>query len=467
MEKHMEMVDGCLLLTKLVDDPTASVADVCSAIRTIMGDSVTFEFPAAMKQRLVARRLRDMVKALQSADVDKALPDLLATLSPFASRPPGGSDPEELGYTGDMGVEPIFDALEPTLAALDKQWKEKVLLSTKIFVLDVLQELVKGGCDFSTTASKVCQAFLRMCEDKLVEMDEVPAAMEKSLVVLRALVSLLEFSPQSYDAEEVMALKTAGSSPKGGILADALLILEGNAWYKDLLQNFLQTMADSSKCAPGLVEMEDKLKKSEPLSIQTMDSAVEAIELIKNVKGVVRQGMTEPLQKVCRQQLGAAFRRLSDQEGSGESMDDGLLLKASHAFELASSLWPQEEVMQEAHSWLIVINQAQQDAAKVTRCISLCQADVLTDGTVDVEKVAVLRSAMSDCPGLVASEVGELNAIVAFAKAMLQHMAEVSINKDDVATCQSVLKLIPDSGTKATSDATFNVVKDSAVVMES
>lgn len=454
LAKHLVLVDGCASLHKALSDMNTPVADLDSALKVVMGDGsgLSVELPELVKQKLLGRRLRDMVHELLQGTLTNPLPKLVETLSPFRQHGCVGESEGNLEDDDDDGevVDEVFEPMAPRMSALDKVPGGKVQLATKIFVLDVLQELVKGGGDFSTRTLQVCQAFLQVFERELAVAEKVPAAMEKGLIILRAMVALLDYSPEAFDSEDILALKAATSSHKDDILQDACLILEHNPWYKALLDDFIRTMADSKRNAPTLAELEKALTKCGSVDSESLARARESMELIKTVKPIVRQGMSEPLQRVCANFLEGVYANLTKMDEDGQIGEVTYIDEAMSCFDMARAMWPEAPVFSEAHGWCACITRQKADTDKLTRCAFMCYEVIRSDGAIDHGKLEHVRTAVEQCKGLTAGTDEDIGGFFRFLEAMLAVPKNLPLEPAmDLSVCHGVVALLPQSERKA------------------
>jgi hypothetical protein len=217
------------------------------------------------------------------------------------------------------------------------------------------------------------------------------------------LTTLLDFTPQTFDADDVMTLHAAAKSTKDDILQDAAYIIEREPFYNELMSEFMRTMADNKRYIPELIKLETVLKSASVNDTGLFQKLMESMDLLEKVKPVVRRGTSEPLQTISLDLLEQLITQLWHEESLGDLIDMTIIVEASPCYEKALGMWPDDATMQQAHEWCLHGSKAHREEEKLQKCLALCDSCISASASLVEESLPELLLMLEE-PGLVAMD---------------------------------------------------------------
>lgn len=217
-------------------EQTVSDEDFNRLVDGFVDDGV--DWGSEMKQKLLARRLRRLLDEMKQETSASAVEPFLKAMNPFAeSAVPDGHESEQDGEKIDTAPCP-FDPRSPMVNQLDGSMEERLLVSHKVLVNDVMQSLIKQGESHSRVLLLVAQGMSQTIEDAVAEMESVPKQTEEVLDICRAISTLLDVSTFDPDIEAGMSIQAAYKSSRNDLLADVSVYMHTNDYYKEMLVEF-------------------------------------------------------------------------------------------------------------------------------------------------------------------------------------------------------------------------------------
>jgi len=319
------------------------------------------DFPSSMKQKLLGRRLKSLVLSIKEESCSAAVREFIKAVTPFPESSGNGEPVEDEApeATGDgaeaearLAQPQDFQPKSPSMNQMDGSLQERLSMSHRIVVYDVLQPLIMAGERMATVCKAVVKGLTHMYEEAVADLEEIPESLDEMLTTCRAVVALLDVTSPDPDVDAVTKLRGFYKSNKQGMLADVAVYLHTQDYYKTLLEEFFKYLG-------GLHDRLAKLSQQRSLienlgmDLETFVPGVrQSIDMVKSMQPVLRPGSTFMLEKAIQQKFKEEFDRISGLDNQEQFNETEHLGALAALLASAKVQWPGFSMLDEMETWV-------------------------------------------------------------------------------------------------------------------
>ena len=356
---RLDEVRNAIALLSKCEDPDAADEEYEKALRPFLDGSS--DFNSAIKQKMLGRRLRGMVKALREDGTFGRVAAFVSAINPFPAKPSGLVDSgrmhepdDEVDEQSEFSIESRmpFEPEAPLMNQMDGSPLERLLLSHKIVTYDVLKPLLQSGEDMARVTLLVARATMQMLDDALEQLEDCPDETEEMLLACRGLVTLLDLADHdAMDPSAVKSLAKAYKSDKTGMLADVSICMHGCEFYTGLVDDFLAHLPGSKERTQQLSAKATEIKECNMMLKDFVPVAKAAVSMVATCRACMRVGSTTFLEKALQLKLEEQFSRLKGLSSEALASELGDAADFRSLLTEAEDLWGDSSPIPEMLAW--------------------------------------------------------------------------------------------------------------------
>lgn len=404
LKKRCEQTECAIEFVDAADHPETTWTSLQPMLRNLLGKGIPL--PKKMQLKVLGYKVLASLADLCADLSESKVASLLQCIIPFVpqAQEPDADDQVPKGhwqaiYAARSGST-SFDAMLPRLRDISgtDTPAEKVDLFIQLLVHDLIKDLVGKGEAGASPLKTCCAALLRVFEDEVALMEEVPGQFETVLNICASVVALVDFS-DSPNLEKIVEMEQA-TRRGDNALASVGIILDSNPYFKSLFDDLVANVVKFKRNYPTLRTL---TVQCGALHIETTESLATVANMLQKIPALrmsVREGATMSLEQHLQTKLVetcTAWQQL--QEGP----DTEALKSMDEAMKHAKVVWPDYVEVERAASWTTQTLQAARISSQFQSLATALQQSVeaTTDG-LDIARFSEAASFVGDCKGKVA-----------------------------------------------------------------